>query len=58
MVAVVYSAWWFRPLPIDFHVSCEPVLREAGVRVLARYRDDFDELQWPPTWDLVPAPVG
>jgi hypothetical protein len=56
MIAVVYAASWFRPLPIDFHTSAEPVLREAGVRVLARYRDDFDELQWPPSWQLVPAP--
>ena len=59
MVAVVYAAWWYRPLPIDFHADCEPVIRDAGVRVLARYRDDadFDELQWPPAWELVPSPV-
>jgi hypothetical protein len=56
MVAIVYAAWWYRPLPIDFHTDCEPVLRDAHVRVFARYREDFDELAWPPSWDLVPAP--
>lgn len=55
MVAVVYAASWFRPLPIDFHTSAEPVLREAGVRVFARYREELDELRWPPSWELVPA---
>lgn len=55
MIAVVYAASWFRPLPIDFHTSAEPVLQEAGVRVFARYREEFDELRWPPSWELVPA---
>jgi ectoine hydroxylase-related dioxygenase (phytanoyl-CoA dioxygenase family) len=55
MIAVVYAASWFRPLPIDVHADCEPVLRDAGVRVLARYRDDVDELAWPPDWRIVPG---
>jgi len=58
MIAVVYAAWWYRPLPIDFHPDCQPVLDAAGVRVFARYREDLDPLAWPPNWELVPAPVA
>ena len=58
MVAIVYTAWWFRPLAIDFYPDAEPVLRDAGidtgVKVMARYRAAFDHLVWPPDWTLVP----
>ena len=57
MLAMVYSAWWFRALPIDFHTDAQPVLEAAGVRVTARYRDEFDHLAWPPDWDIVAKPV-
>lgn len=58
VVAVVYAAWWFRPLPIDFYSDAQPVLEAAGVRAWPRYRESFDHLEWPPDWDLVPKPVG
>lgn len=58
VVAMVYSAWWFRPLPIDFYPDAEPVLQGAGVRLWPRYREHFDHLAWPPDWDVVPKPVG
>jgi hypothetical protein len=57
VLALVYSAWWFRALPIDFYPDAQPVLEAAGVRVTARYREDFDHLVWPPDWDLVAKPV-
>ena len=56
MVALVYTAWWFRPYAIDFYPDAEPVLRAAGIRVTPRYREAFDHHVWPPNWDLVPKP--
>lgn len=57
MVAACYNAWWYRPMAIDFHEDAEPVLRELGVRVTARFRADFDDQEWPPNWELVPKPL-
>lgn len=57
MIAVVYSASWFRPLAVDLHPDCKPIVEASEVLFFARYRDDFDELAWPPNWRLVPAPA-
>jgi len=58
MVAMVYGASWFRPLAIDFDPDARPILESSGLRVLARYRESFDQLEWPPSWDIVAKPVG
>jgi len=57
MVAMVYFAWWYRPLAIDFYPDAEPVLRASGLSVAARYRAEFDHHEWPPNFKLVPAPI-
>jgi hypothetical protein len=57
MVAVVYHAWWFRPLPVDFYTDAEPVLNEFGVHTNARFRDEFDHQVWPPNFEVVPKLV-
>jgi ectoine hydroxylase-related dioxygenase (phytanoyl-CoA dioxygenase family) len=57
MLAVSYQPWWYRPLAIDFFPDAEPVLAKLRVPVMARYRERFDHLAWPPNWDLIPAPV-
>ena len=57
MVAMLYTAWWFRPLAIDFHPDAEPTLKASGVSVTARYRESFDHHAWPPNWELIPKPV-
>jgi ectoine hydroxylase-related dioxygenase (phytanoyl-CoA dioxygenase family) len=57
MVAVVYHAWWFRPLAVDFYADAEPVLRELGVRTTPRFRDEFDHQTWPPDFEVVAKPV-
>lgn len=55
MVAVVYAAWWFKPLPIDFYSDAQPVIEATGLRLTPRYRDEFDHHVWPPNWDMTPA---
>jgi hypothetical protein len=57
MVAVVYHAWWFRPLSVDFYTDAEPVLAEYGVRTTPRFRDEFDHQAWPPNFEVVAKPV-
>jgi hypothetical protein len=57
MVAVVYHAWWFRPLALDFYPDAEPVLKDFGVRTTPRFRDDFDHQVWPPNFDVVAKPI-
>jgi hypothetical protein len=57
MVAMVYATGWMRPLAIDFYPDAEPVLRSSGLSLTPRYRERFDHLEWPPSWDLVPKPV-
>jgi ectoine hydroxylase-related dioxygenase (phytanoyl-CoA dioxygenase family) len=57
MVAMLYTAWWFRPYVIDFYPDAEPMLRASGIGVTARYREAFDHHLWPPNWNLVPQPV-
>ena len=57
MVAACYNAWWYRPTAIDFHADAESKLRDLGVRLTARYRDEFDDQDWPPNWELVPKPL-
>jgi hypothetical protein len=57
MVAMSYSPWWYRPLAIDFYSDARPIVEQLGVQVTARYRERFDHLEWPPNWELVPAPV-
>jgi hypothetical protein len=57
MVAMLYTAWWFRPYAIDFYPDAEPILRASGIGVTARYREGFDHHVWPPNWNLVPQPL-
>jgi hypothetical protein len=57
MVALLYSPWWFRPYAIDFYPDAEPILKQSGVKVTARYREAFDHHVWPPSWELVPKPL-
>ena len=58
MVAMVYTAPWLRPLVIDFYSDAAPVIAASGIRVTARYRDDFDHHVWPPDWNLVAQPLS
>jgi hypothetical protein len=57
MIAVCYYARWHRPYPIDFDADAEPMLRDFGVPVTARFRTDFDRQAWPPNWELTPKPI-
>jgi hypothetical protein len=57
MVALLYTARWFRPYAIDFYADAEPVLKDAGIAVTPRYRESFDHHVWPPDWRLVPRPT-
>ena len=54
---MLYTAWWFRPLVIDFYSDAAPVLDASDIKVMARYRDEFDHHVWPPNWHLVPEPL-
>ena len=57
MLAMLYTAWWFRPFVIDFYSDAAPVIEASEVNVMARYRDAFDHHVWPPNWHLVPEPL-
>lgn len=57
MVALLYTAWWFRPYAIDFYPDAKPILDGLGIGVTARYREAFDHHTWPPDWNLVARPV-